>query len=56
MSPSELYCCNEYRELLEMMLNKENAQNDDIMIDITPHAPYGSKQDRKASKEHAARK
>ena len=30
--------------------------NEDKMIDISPHAPYGSKQARNAAKERAAQR
>ncbi|XP_071508726.1 uncharacterized protein [Diadema antillarum] len=54
--PSELYCCKGYQELVEYtMENTPLSQHpSDEMIDIAPHAPYGSKQARRAAKERAA--
>ncbi|XP_074657669.1 glutamate-rich protein 6-like isoform X2 [Tubulanus polymorphus] len=54
-SPEELYCCDGYREFVQFTLThplvKENER--DRKISIKPHAPYGSKQARRAARERA---
>ena len=39
-----------------MMVNTEYTQHTDTLIDIAPHPPFGSKQERKAAKERAAQR
>ena len=55
---SQLYCCKDYQELVEYtMENTPLSQHpSDDLIDIAPHAPYGSKQARRAAKERAAQR
>ncbi|XP_071839543.1 uncharacterized protein [Apostichopus japonicus] len=52
----ELYCCPDYHKFVEFAITNTplSAQPSDELIDITPHAPYGSKQARRAAKERAA--
>ncbi|XP_068686269.1 uncharacterized protein [Montipora foliosa] len=55
-TPDQLYCCPQYERLVKFEL----AQREDYghltneMIDIKPHAPYGTKAARRAAKERAA--
>ncbi|KAJ8030816.1 Glutamate-rich protein 6 [Holothuria leucospilota] len=52
----ELYCCEDYQKFVEYAITNTplSAQPSDELIDIAPHAPYGSKQARRAAKERAA--
>ncbi|XP_038049942.1 glutamate-rich protein 6-like isoform X2 [Patiria miniata] len=56
MTPDEIYCCEDYQQLVEFTLthSPEDKYPVDELIDIQPHAPYGSKQARRAAKERAA--
>ncbi|XP_071798226.1 uncharacterized protein [Asterias amurensis] len=58
MTPDEIYCCTDYQNLVEFTLthSPEESYSVDEMIDIQPHAPYGSKQARRAAKERAAQR
>ena len=57
--PAELYCCEKYKEFVEFIVThplQEEKLNESKRISIKPHAAYGSKQARKASKERAAQR
>ena len=55
--PEELYCCDDYRHFLQYLLtNKPPEAEENKLIDISPHPPYGSKQARRAAKERAAQR
>ncbi|XP_022087997.1 glutamate-rich protein 6-like isoform X2 [Acanthaster planci] len=58
MTPEEIYCCSDYQQLVEFTLTHgpEATYPVDELIDIQPHAPYGSKQARRAAKERAAQR
>jgi hypothetical protein len=56
--PSELYCCEEYREFIQFATStalrmEQEAQKATKMISIKPGAHHGSKQARRAAKERA---
>ena len=55
---SQIYCCTDYQQLVEFTLTHgpEATYPVDELIDIQPHAPYGSKQARRAAKERAAQR
>ncbi|XP_033124651.1 glutamate-rich protein 6-like isoform X2 [Anneissia japonica] len=54
----DLYCCNDYHKFVEFtMTHSPDAQFPvEELIDISPHAPFGSKQARRAAKERAAQR
>ena len=55
--PSEvLFCCDDYKEFVKFTLSHPLNEkfNVDQMIDVAPHAPFGSKKARRAAKERAA--
>ena len=56
--PEELYCCSSYSEFIQYMVKHPlNAEaQEDKLINVKPHLPYGSKQARKAAKERAAQR
>ncbi|XP_041482634.1 uncharacterized protein LOC121429592 isoform X2 [Lytechinus variegatus] len=58
MSQSELFCCKDYQELVEYTMENTALSQypSEELIDIAPHAPYGSKQARRAAKERAAQR
>ncbi|XP_066266877.1 glutamate-rich protein 6-like isoform X1 [Branchiostoma lanceolatum] len=53
---SQLYCCEDYHQFLLFMYEEKSKSEDTVpaKIDIKPHAPFGSKQARRAAKERAA--
>jgi len=55
LKSSELFCCEQYEEFVKLYITyqSKNYPGQEI-IDINPHAPYGSKAARKAAKERAA--
>eukprot|EP00794_Sanderia_malayensis_P011401 gene11401-12588_t len=55
LSNKQLYCCYEYEDFIKLYItyNEKKTSTSEI-IDITPHAPYGTKAARKAAKERAA--
>ncbi|XP_078612357.1 glutamate-rich protein 6-like isoform X2 [Branchiostoma floridae x Branchiostoma japonicum] len=56
--PSQLYCCEDYHQFLLFMYEEKSKTEDTVpaKIDIKPHAPFGSKQARRAAKERAAQR
>ena len=55
--PAELYCCDDYRNFVDYVVKTPLLEEKDKkMIDIKPHAPFGSKQARRAAKERAAQR
>ncbi|XP_030837443.1 uncharacterized protein LOC764814 isoform X2 [Strongylocentrotus purpuratus] len=58
MSQSELFCCKDYQDLVEYTIENTPLSQypSEEMIDVGPHAPYGSKQARRAAKERAAQR
>ena len=55
-APDELYCCSGYNDFIQFMVTHplHNKSQEDRMIDVKPHLPYGSKQARRVAKERAA--
>lgn len=51
--PEELYCCEAYRNFIETVLNEEKAPPTQAVIDVKPHAHYGSKKERKVAQQKA---
>ncbi|CAF0750657.1 unnamed protein product [Adineta ricciae] len=54
--PSELFCCTEYREFVEAVLEmqkEENSRLDSKPIDIQPHAKVRSRRARQLAEERA---
>ncbi|XP_043558684.1 glutamate-rich protein 6-like [Chiloscyllium plagiosum] len=52
-----LFCCKQYRDLFEFLLKEEDEMRLKVaqqMIDISPHLPFGSVQEREQAKEKAA--
>ncbi|GCC39883.1 hypothetical protein chiPu_0023426, partial [Chiloscyllium punctatum] len=52
-----LFCCKQYRDLFEFLLKEEDEIRLKVaqqMIDISPHVPFGSVQEREQAKEKAA--
>ncbi|KAI0210920.1 Glutamate-rich protein 6 [Lamellibrachia satsuma] len=58
LSPDMIYCCEQYKELINAMMNHPAAlkPKSESKISIAPHPPYGSKQARKVAKERAAQR
>ncbi|XP_078693993.1 glutamate-rich protein 6-like isoform X2 [Branchiostoma floridae x Branchiostoma belcheri] len=56
--PAQLYCCEDYHQFLLFMYEEKSKSEDTapVKIDIKPHAPFGSKQARRAAKERAAQR
>jgi hypothetical protein len=54
--PEELYCCGSYSEFMQFMVTHplHTEAQEDKLIDVKPHLPYGSKQARRMAKEKAA--
>ena len=54
----KLFCCDQYEDLTKLYIefNENNSGMQEEVVDIKPHAPYGSKAARKAAKEKAAEK
>ncbi|UJR33587.1 hypothetical protein I4U23_021024 [Adineta vaga] len=54
--PSELFCCTDYREFVEAVLEmqkEENLKLDSKLIDIQPHAKVRSRRARQLAEERA---
>eukprot|EP00795_Rhopilema_esculentum_P016667 gene16667-8105_t len=52
---NQLFCCSEYEEFVKLYITYVDKKKvEDEVIDIKPHAPYGTKAARKAAKERAA--
>lgn len=61
LPPEELYCCNDYREFVEYVLNTtaelEKEQKEKTkLISVKVHEHVGSKQERNAAKEKAVQR
>ncbi|CAF3349304.1 unnamed protein product [Rotaria sp. Silwood1] len=55
-APSQLFCCSEYREFVEAVLEmqrEENQKLDSKQIDIQPHAKVRSRRARQLAEERA---
>ncbi|CAF0750717.1 unnamed protein product [Rotaria sordida] len=55
-APSQLFCCSEYREFVEAVLEmqkEENQKIDSKQIDIQPHAKVRSRRARQLAEERA---
>lgn len=52
----QLYCCPEYEHFikLQLTLEEDDGVEEAELIDISPHAPYGVKQNRKVATERIA--
>lgn len=54
----QLFCCKDYQDLVEYTIENTPLSQypSEELIDVGPHAPYGSKQARRAAKERAAQR
>ncbi|XP_071949533.1 glutamate-rich protein 6-like [Antedon mediterranea] len=56
-SEKDLFCCPDYQKFVEFTItHSPSAEFSVDLIDVAPHAPFGSKQARRAAKERAAQR